>query len=95
MRFQVIIFLLISFHLNTQKNIPFSGSIYSSPRFIEDSLLTGYKSKKVFKIKIKKNILEKLKNYKENPFKKDSIKRGLFKFRIDSTGIAKYKDEYT
>jgi hypothetical protein len=93
MRFQVFIILLISFHLNAQKDALFSGSIYSSPRFIEDSLLTRYQSKKVFKIKIKKKLVEEIKDYDENPFKNDSVKRATLGVYIDSLGITRFKYE--
>jgi len=93
MRFQVFIILLISFHLNAQKDAPFSGSIYSSPRFIEDSLLTEYQSKKVFKMKIKNKLVEEIKDYDENPFKNDSVKRATLGVYIDSLGITRFKYE--
>lgn len=93
MRFQVVVILLISFQLSAQKGIPFSGSIYSSPRFIEDSLLTNSQSKRALKKKFKQKVVKMIKDYVENPIKNDSVKRATLGVYIDSLGIARFKYE--
>ena len=92
-RFQMFIVLLISFHLNAQKEVLFTGSIYFTPRFYEDSLLPTTKAEKAFKKKFKQKLVNEIKDYDENPFKNDSVKRATLGVYIDSIGITGFKYE--
>jgi len=92
-RFQMFIVLLISFHLNAQKEVLFTGSIYFTPRFYEDSLLSTTKAEKAFKKKFKQKLVNEIKDYDENPFKNDSVKRATLGVYIDSIGITGFKYE--
>jgi len=92
-RFQMFIVLLISFHLNAQKEVLFTGSIYFTPRFYEDSLLSTTKAEKAFKKKFKQKLVNEIKGYDENPFKNDSVKRATLGVYIDSIGITGFKYE--
>ncbi len=92
-----IIFLLFIFetiNFSAQETIPFGGDIYKYPRFKEDSLIPETQYRKLFKIKLKKILVEKLNKFDENPFRYDTIKRAILTFYIDSTGISNYKREY-